>query len=113
MAARRQGDQPRLGLLVDMAMADVCRVPDAVRIPATSGGLGVGGRAGRGGSGLRYRGVRGPAGDRDVNVRLFDFLCRLWVAAMFLLFAVMYLAAAASCLLGGGAKAHDWWERFF
>ena len=46
-------------------------------------------------------------------MRLFDFLCRLWVAAMFLLFAVMYLAAAASCLLGGGAKAHDWWERFF
>ena len=45
--------------------------------------------------------------------RLFDFLCSLWLAAMLALFAVMYVAAAASCILSECEKAHNWWGRFF
>jgi len=73
----------------------------------------MGGRIERGGGGLRYRGVRGSNGDRDVDVRLFDFLCRLWVAAMLALGVFWYTAHLGYCILGGCAKAHDWWARLF
>lgn len=46
-------------------------------------------------------------------MRLFDFLCRLWVAAMLALGVFWYTAHLGYCILGGCAKAHDWWARLF
>ena len=43
-------------------------------------------------------------------MRLFDFLCRLWVAAMLALFVLLYIIQAAACYFGGGYVSSRYWS---